>query len=54
VPSPLAPPAGCRFTPRCRQANEVCSRRPAHLVPDAPGHLVSCRLADERQGAMHA
>jgi peptide/nickel transport system ATP-binding protein len=54
VPSPLAPPAGCRFTPRCRHANEICSRRPAHLVPDAPGHFVSCRLADERQGAMHA
>jgi peptide/nickel transport system ATP-binding protein len=54
VPSPLAPPPGCRFTPRCRHAKEICSRRPAHLVLDAAGHLVSCRLADERQGAVNA
>ena len=51
VPSPLAPPPGCRFTPRCRHAAEVCSRRPARLVRDAPAHFVSCRLADERQGS---
>ncbi len=50
VPSPLVPPPGCRFTPRCAQASEVCSRRAAHLVPDGPGRLVGCRLADERQG----
>jgi oligopeptide/dipeptide ABC transporter ATP-binding protein len=49
VPSPLAPPPGCRFAPRCSLATEVCSRRPARLVTDAPGHLVGCRLADERQ-----
>jgi len=49
VPSPLIPPPGCRFTPRCRHAAEVCSRRLPRLVTDAPGHLVSCRLADERQ-----
>ena len=51
VPSPLAPPPGCRFTPRCTLATEVCSRRAARLVADGPGHLVGCRLADERQGA---
>jgi oligopeptide/dipeptide ABC transporter ATP-binding protein len=50
VPSPLAPPPGCRFTPRCSLATGVCSRRAARLVADAPGHLVGCRLADERQG----
>jgi peptide/nickel transport system ATP-binding protein len=51
VPSPLKPPPGCRFTPRCPHAAEVCSRRTSHLVADAPGRLVSCRLADERQKA---
>jgi len=51
VPSPLRPPPGCRFTPRCPHAAEVCSRRTSHLVADAPGRLVSCRLADERQRA---
>jgi peptide/nickel transport system ATP-binding protein len=49
VPSPLRPPPGCRFTPRCPHALDLCSRRTSHLVTDAPGHLVSCRLADERQ-----
>jgi oligopeptide/dipeptide ABC transporter ATP-binding protein len=49
VPSPLAPPPGCRFTPRCTHAVAVCSRRTPRLVTDSPGHLVSCRLADERR-----
>jgi oligopeptide/dipeptide ABC transporter ATP-binding protein len=49
VPSPLSPPPGCRFTPRCRHAAEVCSRRLPRLVIDAPDHRVSCRLADERE-----
>ena len=50
VPSPLAPPPGCRFAPRCGEVADVCSRRLSKLVADAPGHLVSCRLADERHG----
>jgi oligopeptide/dipeptide ABC transporter ATP-binding protein len=50
VPSPLRPPPGCRFTPRCPHALPLCSRRAARLVADAPNHWVSCRLADERQG----
>jgi oligopeptide/dipeptide ABC transporter ATP-binding protein len=50
VPSPLAPPPGCRFAPRCGYAEPLCSRRAGRLIEDAPGHLVSCRLADEREG----
>jgi oligopeptide/dipeptide ABC transporter ATP-binding protein len=49
VPSPLTPPPGCRFAPRCSHVTEVCARRLPKLVADAPEHLVSCRLADERQ-----
>jgi oligopeptide/dipeptide ABC transporter ATP-binding protein len=49
VPSPLAPPPGCRFAPRCGQRADACGRRAPRLVVDAPGHLVSCRLADERR-----
>jgi peptide/nickel transport system ATP-binding protein len=48
VPSPLAPPPGCRFAPRCGYTQAQCSRRAPRLVADAPGHFVSCRLADER------
>jgi peptide/nickel transport system ATP-binding protein len=46
VPSPLRPPPGCRFAPRCRHAIEYCRRRPAHLVEAGPDRLVNCRLAE--------
>ena len=46
VPSPLNPPPGCRFAPRCSSAIEYCRRRPAHLVADGPDRLVNCRLAE--------
>ncbi|HET6928553.1 MAG TPA: ABC transporter ATP-binding protein [Hyphomicrobiaceae bacterium] len=49
VPSPLAPPPGCRFSPRCSYAQGQCSRRTPRLVKEASGRFVSCRLADERQ-----
>jgi peptide/nickel transport system ATP-binding protein len=49
VPSPLAPPPGCRFSPRCSYAQGQCSRRSPRLVKEASGRFVSCRLADERQ-----
>jgi peptide/nickel transport system ATP-binding protein len=46
VPSPVDPPPGCRFAPRCTDAIEYCTRRPAHLADDGSGHLVNCRLAE--------
>ena len=42
VPSPVAPPAGCRFHPRCRYATEICSREEPPLVEHVPGHLAAC------------
>jgi peptide/nickel transport system ATP-binding protein len=44
VASPLGPPAGCRFHPRCPAARPECAReRPATVVDDG-GHAVSCVL----------
>jgi oligopeptide/dipeptide ABC transporter ATP-binding protein len=44
VASPLAPPSGCRFHPRCPSVRPACSvARPARVV-DAGGHAVSCVL----------
>ncbi|MEU6998969.1 ABC transporter ATP-binding protein [Nonomuraea sp. NPDC046570] len=41
-PSPLEPPSGCRFHPRCPSAMEVCAaERPALLGAD---HKVACHL----------
>ena len=43
VPSPLAPPAGCRFHPRCPHAMARCSTEVPTLLPEA-GRLVACHL----------
>ena len=46
VPSPLDPPPGCRFHPRCPLAEEICSQEVPSLRP-MPGdeeHLVACHL----------
>jgi oligopeptide/dipeptide ABC transporter ATP-binding protein len=42
VPSPIAPPTGCHFHPRCRFATEICSREEPPLVQHASGHLAAC------------
>ncbi|MBJ6764003.1 ATP-binding cassette domain-containing protein [Myxococcaceae bacterium JPH2] len=45
-PSPLSPPAGCAFHPRCPQAMERCRRESPPLYPLASGHSVACFLAE--------
>ncbi len=42
VPSPAEMPAGCRFTPRCPYAEEICSRQLPDLLALADGRLVRC------------
>jgi len=44
IPSPLAPPSGCHFHPRCRFATARCrAERPA-LREIAPGRISACHL----------
>jgi oligopeptide transport system ATP-binding protein len=42
VPSPIDPPSGCRFHPRCRYATEVCKKVEPPLVDYGGGHLAAC------------
>ena len=42
VPSPINPPSGCRFHPRCRYATQVCSEIEPPLVEYGNGHLAAC------------
>lgn len=46
VPSPIAPPAGCRFHPRCPHAMERCKVEEPQFIEVAPQHFVACHLHD--------
>ena len=41
-PSPVIPPPGCRFHPRCPHATEVCTTTEPELRELAPQHFVAC------------
>jgi oligopeptide transport system ATP-binding protein len=44
VPSPIHPPAGCPFHPRCPVAEAQCRTNVPELREIAPGHQVACHL----------
>jgi oligopeptide/dipeptide ABC transporter ATP-binding protein len=44
VPSPLNPPSGCRFHPRCSRAKALCTTKPPDLREIGPGHRVACHF----------
>jgi peptide/nickel transport system ATP-binding protein len=42
VPSPISPPSGCRFHPRCRYMTDICREIEPPLTDYGHGHLAAC------------
>lgn len=49
VPSPINPPSGCRFHPRCPLAMDICKRQTPREL-NLNGHLVRCHAVEQREG----
>ena len=42
LPSPIAPPAGCRYNTRCERASEICGREEPQMRRVNDEHFVAC------------
>lgn len=47
VPSPIDPPSGCHFHPRCPQVMDKCRTVPPGLIAVGESHCSACHLSDE-------
>jgi peptide/nickel transport system ATP-binding protein len=47
IPSPINPPSGCRFHPRCPYAFDRCSKEEPGMTRISDTHYVACHLFDE-------
>lgn len=48
VPSPINPPSGCPFHPRCAKCMEICKQEKPELRALQDGHYIACHLYDGR------
>ncbi|GKV65889.1 MULTISPECIES: ABC transporter ATP-binding protein [unclassified Sporosarcina] len=47
IPSPMNPPAGCKFHTRCPLAQDICKQAIPELREVEPEHFVACHLVEE-------
>ena len=45
IPSPINPPSGCHFHPRCSYAQEICRAEYPSLAEHADGHEAACHFS---------
>lgn len=48
IPSPVSPPAGCKFCTRCYMATDKCRRVAPPLVELEPGHFCACHYPEKK------
>ena len=44
VPTPIDPPPGCRFNPRCQYGEPMCKKEDPEFIEVKKGHFVACHL----------
>ena len=47
VPSPISPPSGCHFHPRCPKAEDRCKTEIPRQIELEEGHMVNCHIYNE-------
>lgn len=47
IPSPVNPPTGCYFHPRCPYADTICRQQEPQLLETGEDHRVACHHADQ-------
>ena len=47
IPSPINPPSGCHFHPRCPYAQAICSQQRPALLDQGGGHLAACHFSEQ-------